>query len=104
STPPSHAAISTLSLHDALPISLGIIMTLILGVGMCLSMGVLGNGGPGAMIVGIAVGVIGFVGMGVNYPVYRKLLESGKRKYAFRSEEHTSELQSRFDLVCRLLL
>src|SRR5699024_12750963 len=27
----------------------------------------------------------------------------GKRK-SFRSEEHTSELQSRFDLVCRLLL
>src|SRR5699024_11279072 len=24
--------------------------------------------------------------------------------YQFRSEEHTSELQSRFDLVCRLLL
>src|SRR5699024_12805257 len=26
------------------------------------------------------------------------------RPPAFRSEEHTSELQSRFDLVCRLLL
>src|SRR5699024_12161997 len=25
-------------------------------------------------------------------------------KTSFRSEEHTSELQSRFDLVCRLLL
>src|SRR5207249_11180835 len=25
-------------------------------------------------------------------------------KYVTRSEEHTSELQSRFDLVCRLLL
>src|SRR5437868_10313798 len=25
-------------------------------------------------------------------------------RWAFRSEEHTSELQSRFDLVCRLLL
>src|SRR5699024_10368163 len=25
-------------------------------------------------------------------------------QYAVRSEEHTSELQSRFDLVCRLLL
>src|SRR5699024_11298049 len=25
-------------------------------------------------------------------------------KFADRSEEHTSELQSRFDLVCRLLL
>src|SRR5437867_9745641 len=26
------------------------------------------------------------------------------RGYAFRSEEHTSELQSPYDLVCRLLL
>src|SRR5699024_11560989 len=25
-------------------------------------------------------------------------------RYSWRSEEHTSELQSRFDLVCRLLL
>src|SRR5699024_12749717 len=31
--------------------------------------------------------------------------EAGHRsKVAVRSEEHTSELQSRFDLVCRLLL
>src|SRR5207249_8640819 len=28
----------------------------------------------------------------------------GYRRYLWRSEEHTSELQSRFDLVCRLLL
>src|SRR5699024_12280369 len=28
----------------------------------------------------------------------------GHRRAAGRSEEHTSELQSRFDLVCRLLL
>src|SRR5437868_8659195 len=28
----------------------------------------------------------------------------GYRRVASRSEEHTSELQSRFDLVCRLLL
>src|SRR5437868_13584881 len=27
-----------------------------------------------------------------------------RRRMLFRSEEHTSELQSRFDLVCRLLL
>src|SRR5207249_8610942 len=34
------------------------------------------------------------------------LLTRGARRYRtyFRSEEHTSELQSRFDLVCRLLL
>src|SRR5699024_12649118 len=28
----------------------------------------------------------------------------GSERVSFRSEEHTSELQSRFDLVCRLLL
>src|SRR5437868_12688392 len=28
----------------------------------------------------------------------------GKQRADLRSEEHTSELQSRFDLVCRLLL
>src|SRR5699024_11657208 len=33
------------------------------------------------------------------------LKEVARRNHAvFRSEEHTSELQSRFDLVCRLLL
>src|SRR5699024_11796993 len=31
-----------------------------------------------------------------------KLMERGMRRYP-RSEEHTSELQSSFDLVCRLL-
>src|SRR5437868_8161446 len=33
----------------------------------------------------------------------KSLIDSG-RKERGRSEEHTSELQSRFDLVCRLLL
>src|SRR5206468_4476085 len=32
------------------------------------------------------------------------LLPSGITQSGFRSEEHTSELQSRSDLVCRLLL
>src|SRR5699024_11454211 len=31
-------------------------------------------------------------------------IEEVKEKGEWRSEEHTSELQSRFDLVCRLLL
>src|SRR5207249_11446142 len=30
-------------------------------------------------------------------------IEINPHEHAFRSEEHTSELQSRFDLVCRLL-
>src|SRR5699024_12076817 len=32
------------------------------------------------------------------------VLEERKKNQSQRSEEHTSELQSRFDLVCRLLL
>src|SRR5207249_11286819 len=40
-------------------------------------------------------------------PVRDRLVEAAKNLrlgYGLRSEEHTSELHSRFDLVCRLLL
>src|SRR5438067_3385783 len=39
-------------------------------------------------------------------PRLERQLEPGRksRRFGHRSEEHTSELQSRFDLVCRLLL
>src|SRR5207249_10108219 len=37
--------------------------------------------------------------------IYVRWMDSGQiAKVTRRSEEHTSELQSRFDLVCRLLL
>src|SRR5207249_8954935 len=36
--------------------------------------------------------------------LFRRGLAPGTGEAAVRSEEHTSELQSRFDLVCRLLL
>lgn len=54
----------------------GVLMTLVLGVGMCLSLGVLGSGSSVALLVGVVVGVIGLVGVAINYPIYRKLLES----------------------------
>lgn len=60
----------------------GIIMALVLGVGMCLSMKVIGDGSVGMMILGIAVGLMGIAGVAVNYPIYKKMLESGKKKYA----------------------
>ena len=63
--------------------SFGIGMTLVLGLGMCLSMGVLGNGSPQLSGGGILLGVLGLVGLGVNYPIYKKLLRSGREKYAF---------------------
>src|SRR5699024_12670247 len=37
-------------------------------------------------------------------PELREYVDRGELQGLMRSEEHTSELQSRFDLVCRLLL
>lgn len=60
----------------------GIVFALVLGVGMCLSMGVIGGGRAGGFTFGIILGVVGLAGVSVNYPIYRKLLKSGKEKYA----------------------
>ena len=61
----------------------GIVMTLGLGTGMCLSMGILGDGSAVIMGCGIALGLLGIAGVGMNYPIYKKLLNAGKEKYAF---------------------
>ena len=61
----------------------GIVMTLVLGTGMCLSMGILGDGSAVIMGCGIALGFLGIAGVGMNYPIYKKLLNAGKEKYAF---------------------
>ena len=58
----------------------GIISALVLGTGMSLCMGVIGSGTVG-FVVGIVVGIVGIVGCGVNYPIYKKLRENGKNKY-----------------------
>lgn len=70
----------------------GVMMTLVFGVGMCLSMNVIGNGGAFFMAVGIATGILGIVGICVNYPIYRKLLENGKRRYAFEIVQLAKEI------------
>lgn len=60
----------------------GVVSTLVLGVGMCFSMGVLGNGSTESFVGGIVLGVIGIIGMGINYPVYKKIMTGRKEKYA----------------------
>lgn len=65
----------------------GIIMSLVLGAGMCLSMKVIGDGSSVMVVVGIIIGLIGIAGVSVNYPIYKKILESGKKKYAFEIME-----------------
>lgn len=60
----------------------GVICALVLGVGMCLSMNVIGDGSTAMTVVGIIVGLLGIAGVSVNYPIYKKLLAKGKNKYA----------------------
>ena len=69
----------------------GIISSLVLGTGMCFAMQVLGSGIIG-MVIGILVGVIGMIGCGVNYPIYKKMLENGKKKYAYEIVEPAREI------------
>ena len=66
----------------------GIISALVLGTGMCLSMQVIGN----SMVLGIIIGIIGMLGCGVNYPIYVKMLEKGKKKYAYEIVELAREI------------
>ena len=60
----------------------GVMMSLLLGVGMCLSMKVIGDGSTLYTVLGVVVGVIGIVGVSVNYASYRKLLDNSKKKYS----------------------
>ena len=64
----------------------GIISALVFGTGMCFAMQVIGNG-PTSMVIGIIIGLVGMVGCGINYPVYKKLLEKNKAKYAYEIVE-----------------
>ena len=66
--------------------SFGIASALVVGIGMCLAMQVLGSGMAG-LVAGIIIGIVGFIGCGVNYPIYKKKLEKGKARYAYEIVE-----------------
>src|SRR5699024_11567841 len=84
SSPPAPSDISPLSLHDALPISTG------------MSGGLDQKAGRAARL---CAWLPHESAQSIGSTEMRTRMESPGR-----SEEHTSELQSRFDLVCRLLL
>lgn len=69
----------------------GIVSALVFGTGMCLGMQVIGSGIV-SMVIGIIVGIIGMVGCGVNYPIYKKMLENSKKKYAYEIVELAREI------------
>src|SRR5207248_6417920 len=76
--------IYTLSLHDALPIYFGDLLIEVLGQ-------------PVHLVVLLVV-------LGPQLDLGDRLVGEAVAHHERRSEEHTSELQSPYDLVCRLLL
>lgn len=70
----------------------GIITALLTGIGMCLTMNVIGGGTTATFVFGVIIGLIGFIGMGVNYPVYKRLLKNGKQKYAYEIMQLAKEI------------
>lgn len=66
----------------AIAIALGVVSILVLGIGLCFAMGVIGSGAEISFVAGIIFGLIGMIGMAVNYPIYQRLIASRKSKYA----------------------
>lgn len=75
--------------------SVGILSALVFGVGMCLAMGQIGSRTTGSFVLGIIVGVLGMVGMSINYPIYKRILANGKKKYAFEIMELAKEISEK---------
>lgn len=69
-----------------------IIAALVTGVGMCFSMNVIGSGTTTMFVLGVIVGIVGLAGMGINYPIYKKMLAKGKQKYAYEIIELAKEI------------
>lgn len=61
--------------------SFGIIAVLVLGVGLCLCLKVIGPDTTFMFVLGIIIGVLGIAMCGINYPIYNKLIARGKEKY-----------------------
>ncbi len=66
---------------DIFAFTFGIISSLVFGTGLCFAMQVIGNG-VALSVLGIVIGIVGMVGCGINYPLYKKLRQNGKDKYA----------------------
>jgi len=58
--------------------SFGIITALVFGTGMCFAMQIIGH----SMLVGIVLGIVGIFGVCINYPIYKRMLETNKAKYS----------------------
>ena len=77
-------------------ITLGVIGVLVLGFGMSLIMtdfaAILGSHRDKAMIIGIAVGIVGAIIVSLAYPVYNVIVKARRRKLAPEIIRLTDEL------------
>ena len=97
--PKVHSKVAALKKLDAkakLPASffgygVGIFSALVAGTGMSLAMEVMGGTWYWTAL-GVLIGAIGFAGCAINYPIYKKILEKGKSKYAFEILELAREI------------
>lgn len=67
----------------------GTLGSLVLGSGMCLAMPEVIEG---YMPLGIAVGIVGIVMVSVNYPIYKAILASRKRKASSKIMKLSGEI------------
>ena len=47
---------------------------------------------PTDVLAGIIIGIIGFILCGINYPIYKRMLERDKAKYAYEIVELAREI------------
>src|SRR5206468_10197896 len=101
---PAAPVLYTLSLHDALPISGGTAFGLaLLGILQAIFPEGFAGWAVGGPIIAIAVTIGALLLRGGKSLESSGVAEQTNTHTSARSEEHTSELQSRSDLVCRLL-
>lgn len=67
-----------------LAVTVGIVASLVMGAGMSLVMTDIGSmiGVEEPMLPGVIIGIVGLLLAIINYPVYKKLLASRRKKYA----------------------
>ena len=72
--------------------SFGGVGALVLGTGMCFAMKVLGATLALGMPIGIGVGCVGLAMVGTAYPLYKKLLQYRRQRYASEVMRLSDEL------------
>lgn len=77
----------------AASLTVGIIGALIMGTGMSLAMTDIGAAlGSLALVIGIAVGIVGMVLVALAYPIYNRVLKNERKKIAPEILRLTDEL------------